>query len=516
MEMDRMRRRILLAIVFTILTAITGCQNKRDVERKADELVFYINVPQTPGQERVMKKANEIIEKEIGVKLRLVMLDSPMYAEKMKLMSIAEEPWDICFVSNENGFYENAQKGMYADLTELLPRLAPETYRRIPETLWKSVTVNDNIYASVNYQQWGAASRNGFRFRSDIAEEVGFDWQSLKGEPTLEVLEETGEFLEEALEKHPDMIGWETSVQKSFFANMPLYWDMEEIGETIIPGWIRYTEPETVINQFETEEFETYCEIMRDWNEKGYIRKDGATLQDISADRKDAKIIAEATTGWPDSIDYPNNIDMCKMSMCTEETAPAVGISNTRTILTAGAGIRAAVAVNVKSDKIEKAVELIELLNTDDELYLLLTEGEEGVDYTYDKNGNIKRIEGKYNLNYNEWQIAQSYSPEFTRTLYAENEDGKMQKESQQIVFEADRKAEISPLRGFVFDPSEVQVEIANCSTIIDEIIPVLSSGSADPDLLLPEFLNRLKAAGVDRIIEEKQAQLDEFYSIKP
>lgn len=513
------KKRIFLGLtVILIGNFMAGC--KSDIETKKEnpeELIFYMNAPQPKEQERIMEKANKIINEEIGVTLKLITVDPKMYAEKMNLLTVSEEAWDICFVSNDGGnqFYKNAQKGVYADLTELLPTLAPETYKRIPESLWKSVTIDNKIYASVNYQQWGAASRNGFRFREDLAEEAQFDWKSLKGKPTLEVLEETGKLIGIVLEQHPEMIGWETTATKSFFADMPLYWDMEEIGEVNSPGWIRYADPDTVINQFETEEFRKYCEIMREWYEKGYIRKDGATVQDFSIDRKQAKIIAECTTGWPDTIDCPHNMDLRKMSMCTKEQAPAVGVSNTRTILTAGAGIKAAVAVNAKSKQVEKAVELIELINTNDELYLLLTNGEEGIDYRYDEKGNVQKVEGKYDLNYNEWQIGQSYSPDFTRVPYDKNENGEKQKESQKVVFEADQTAEISPLMGFVFNPSKVQVEIANCSVVIDEMIPVLSSGSAEPDLLLPEFLKRLNEAGVDRIIEEKQAQLEAFYAAK-
>lgn len=515
---NTIKRGIIFGLIMMLSAGVTtGCLHKAEVEaEKPVELVFYMRTSQSAEQERVMEKVNNIIEEEIGATLKLVMVDQAIYTEKMDLMTISEEPWELCFVSNEGGshFYENAQKGAYANLTELLPRLAPKTYGRIPEGLWKSVTINDKIYASVNYQQWGAASRNGFRFRADLAEETGFDWKSLKGKSTLEVLTATGEFIGAALEKHPDMVGWETTATKSFFADIPLYWDMEEIGETNMPGWIRYTQPKTVINQFETDEFRAYCDIMHDWYEKGYVRKDGATVQDVASDRKAAKVIAESISGWPDSIDCPDNLDMKKMSMCTTDIAPAVGISNTRTILTAGAGMKAAVAVNARSKAIEKAVELIELLNTNDELYVLLTNGEEGIDYEYDENGNVQWIEGKYSLNYNEWQIGQSYSPKFTRALYDRNENGEKQKKAQQIVFDADRTTEVSPLSGFVFDPSNVQVEIANCSVVIDEIIPVLSSGAAEPELLLPQFLNRLKVAGVDRIIEEKQAQLDEFYAL--
>lgn len=498
---------------------LTGCGSSKESKGKDDtvELSFYMMNSPVQDQDRIMEKANEIIEEKIGAHMKLVNVDSATYAEKMNLMINSGDPWDLCFTASWGGinFYENAQKGAYADLTELLPKYAPETYKRIPEGLWDGVKVNDKIYASVNYQQWGAASRSGFRLRKDIADEVGFDWASLKGMPTLDALKEMDDFIGKALELHPEMIGWETSAIKSFYANEPLSWDMEEVGDILTPGWIRYTDPDTVINQFETEEFKAYCDIMRDWYNKGYVRKDGATVQDTSPDRKAAKFIAESTTGWPDSVDFDGNADMAKMSMCTKETAPAVGVSNTRTVIKAGAGPNAAVAVNAQSENIEKAVELIELLNTDDELFMLITQGEEGVDYKYADDGTYSFVDGKYNFNYNEWQLGQSYSPDFTRALYDRNEAGDKQKESQTMVYEADKTAEVSPLTGFVFDATPVKTQIANCSSIIDEMVPALSSGSVDPETTIPEFIDRLKTAGVDDIIKEKQTQLDEWKAAK-
>jgi len=154
-------------------------------------------------------------------------------------------------------------------------------------------------------------------------------------------------------------------------------------------------------------------------------------------------------------------------------------------------------------------VELIELLNTNDELYMLLTQGEEGVDYVYGEDGTFALQEGKYNFNYNEWQIGQSYSPDFTRALYNKNESGDGQKESQRIVYAADKEADVSPVTGFTFDQSSIKTEMANCSAVMTEMIPALSNGSVDPATALPEFLARLKTAGVDKVIAEKQAQFD-------
>ena len=82
---------------------------------------------------------------------------------------------------------------------------------------------------------------------------------------------------------------------------------------------------------------------------------------------------------------------------------------------------------------------------------------------------------------------------------------------SQSIVFEADKEADVSPLTGFVFDQSPVKTQIANCTSIINEMVPALSSGSVDPEKAVPQFLERLEGAGANDIIEEKQKQLDEW-----
>lgn len=202
------------------------------------ELSFYMSNSPVVDQDRIMTKANEIIEKEIGAHLNLIMVDGSQYQEKMNLMINTGDAWDLCFAANWLDFYNQAAKGAYADLTELLPTLAPETYSRIPEGLWKDVTVNGKIVASVNYQQWGVAARKGFKFRSDLAEEVGFDWQAVKGKSTLEALNMTGEFIGKALEKHPDMIGWETAEGGSLWKSDALYWDMEAVGDSQLPGCI--------------------------------------------------------------------------------------------------------------------------------------------------------------------------------------------------------------------------------------------------------------------------------------
>lgn len=141
--------------------------------------------------------------------------------------------------------------------------------------------------------------------------------------------------------------------------------------------------------------------------------------------------------------------------------------------------------------------------------YKLITQGEEGVDYKYDNNGNVVRVNGKYNFNDNEWQLGQSYSTEFTRILFSKNEIGEFQKKSLQLCYDAAKTTPASPVAGFVFDPTPVKTELINCFDVYNEMMPSLANGCLDISTAIPEFQKKLKDAGADKIILEKQAQYD-------
>ncbi len=492
-------------------------------------LTFYMTCGSRPDADRIMEKANAIIEEAIGAHLEIIDAD----AEKINLMISSGEEFDLCFMANWGGynFFENAATGAFVDMAPLFEEYAPQTYARIPEGLWDGVSIGDAIYGSVNYQQWGVAARKGFSLRMDIAEEVGYDWQKLKGMAANDVLRDLMNYFEPALALYPEMIGWETSATYNLFANDPLYYDMEPVGDTLQPGWVRYEDPYTVINQFATEEFAEFCEIMREYNQKGYVRADAATVQDTSPDRTSCRMLAGVEYSWPDAIDYPPTgveeltvagytaagYSLPAMSMTQAGEAPKASVSTTRTVIPAAAGPTACVAISTTSEHPEKAMQLIELLNTNDELFNLIQWGEEGTDFYYDDAGNFVMVEGKYTFNYCEWMLGQSYNPDFTRSDFGRqlNQSQIDTADKQRIIFQADQEATPSPVSGFTFDPEPVKTELANCAAVITEMVPVLGAGAADPAEYLPLFLQRLEDAGVDAIIAEKQAQLDAWLALR-
>lgn len=66
-----------------------------------------------------------------------------------------------------------------------------------------------------------------------------------------------------------------------------------------------------------------------------------------------------------------------------------------------------------------------------------------------------------------------------------------------------------APLLGFNFDTSKVTNEIAAVQNVKEEFWAPLMTGSVDSEEYLTKANEKLKAAGLDKIIAEAQSQID-------
>ena len=66
-----------------------------------------------------------------------------------------------------------------------------------------------------------------------------------------------------------------------------------------------------------------------------------------------------------------------------------------------------------------------------------------------------------------------------------------------------------SQAKGFVWDSTSVINEIVACTTVRDKYKKGLETGAVDPDTVWEQMKAEFEEAGVQKIIEEKQRQLD-------
>ena len=64
---------------------------------------------------------------------------------------------------------------------------------------------------------------------------------------------------------------------------------------------------------------------------------------------------------------------------------------------------------------------------------------------------------------------------------------------------------------GYCLNRDSISTEFSTVTSVITQYIPSINCGTADPETNLAEFQKALKDAGIDKIIEENQRQLDEW-----
>ena len=72
--------------------------------------------------------------------------------------------------------------------------------------------------------------------------------------------------------------------------------------------------------------------------------------------------------------------------------------------------------------------------------------------------------------------------------------------------------AAASTALGFAFDNSRVVNEISACNNVLAKYAVSIEIGCVDVDAELPKFQQELKDAGIEKIIAEKQRQIDAWY----
>ncbi len=448
------------------------------------ELTWYY--PGTPQKdvELIEEAMNKITKEKINAAIKLVTIDWASYTQKMNVMQAGGEEYDLAFVAPWVGnFYQGVAKGAYLPLDELLEQYAPTLKKTIPEKIWDAAKVGGQIYGAINWQI--VAAQVGFEVRKDLAEKYNLDLDSIQSVADLEP------FLTQVSQG-------ETNSPYIFVPGAAIG-GFDNIGDDGSPGVVRMDDASlTVLNQFESEEYKQFVELMRSWYTKGLIRKDQATLKFSNEILKSGS--------FSGVISYP-----IKPGVEVEDQAkwgqPVLAKSLTKALITTNKANATMTAISKTSKNPERAMMFLELINTNKELYNIICHGIEGVHYTKVSDNLIARSPD--NTGYNpltDWMFGNQFNGYYTDS-------------SQVGAWEASEEmnlgADVSPTLGFSFDPESVKTELAQLNSVVTQYALALESGSVDPATILPEFISKLKEAGSDKVIAEKQKQLDAWIAGK-
>ena len=250
-----------------------------------------------------------------------------------------------------------------------------------------------------------------------------------------------------------------------------------------------------VVDLFETDEYKEMCEVMSDWYQKGYTSKDIQTQTD-SFSTLTSQDAAFSTYGAVDETTAYN---------VSSETGKEIGVIYLAEPF-AKTYTNASYAIMANSQHPEAAMRFLNMMYTDSRILNLMSWGIEGVHYKVLEDGTLDYVDGTdvSSCTYHD-QLGACANSTLRALWCTQNPD------LYELTEDGNKNAEKSVAMGFVFDSSNVINEVTQVDNVLSKYRNGIESGAMDADATLPKFIEELKNAGIDKVIEEKQNQLDNW-----
>ncbi|MFD0671469.1 ABC transporter substrate-binding protein [Cohnella sp. GCM10027633] len=466
---------------------------------KAPELPPYKITMFVPGAgaPQDIKLVNEAISAHLKDKLNLsfelTVIEWASWQEKMNLKFASSEAFDLIWTVAWDGFTTKIKQKAIIDMTDLIDQFAPDAKQIINPALLEGAKYNGRNYSlPVNKEM---ASQRGILLRKDLVEKHGIDIAAIK---TFEDLEPIYEKIKAA---EPGVTPLYID-KGSNLPNMASVGDFDTVGGGK-DGIVRGTSDYKVVSMVQSPQYRKWIDLARKWYLAGYVNKDAATTQDMGGALKAGKAFSV--------FDYLKPGKDAEVSTATG--FDWVQVPLTKPIIATGDTTGSMMSISRTSKDPERVMQFLNLLYTDKELVNLLAFGIEGKHYAKvaGKDNVIDFPEGVtaqssgYNLN-----SAYMFGNQFLDYLWA-NEDPKKWDNFKTF----NDSAESSLVLGFNFDPEAVKNESAALANVAKEYDPGLVTGTLDPEEIMPKYIDKLRASGSEKVIAEKQKQLDAWRAAK-
>ncbi len=488
-------RVVLLSLVLFVALSVAWVSAAGQQQRTGTQpvqLVHYVfNAGDVSDRPSVYSLVNERLSEQIGATVDYVDIPGAEYDQRMQVVINSGERYDVTFTSSwRNNYYVNVGRGAFADLTDLLPRLAPTIWNTQADYI-DATRIRGRIHAVLNEQIFARSRMTVLPY--EYTDRAGID----PDEYSARALSGTEDLYDLDLElrrRYSEVTG----PNAVYVALGPdIAWDKHFIVPVIdgrVPGAI-YGEDDSlrVVNQFETPAFLELLEYTNKLMELDLLRntdlvRDPEGFRRYRAAGEIIQPIAAGGTFKPggqeeEAIRWEYLYYQVQMTPAT---------------LTTGGIIATMLAVNSQSRNIEKAVEYLEAVFSDDSIYMLFHFGQEGKHYVIE-DGFLRPIGGTGYSRGVTWSMGSQF-----QQVPSVGQPADVWEQTREL----NASARKSPDLGFSFDPTNVTAEIGQCRSVFDEYMPGLMDGTR-PLADYREMLAKYEAAGSARIMAELQRQLD-------
>lgn len=438
-----------------------------------------------PDLALVQEEMSKITKAKINATVKILPISIGAWTQQMNLMSSSGEKLDLLFQFGQ-GYSASMATGKIIPLDGLLDQYGAGIKEAIAPEYLASTKLEGETYAVPVYKDYTTGT-NSILMDKALVDKHKIDVASIKG------LDDLDQVFKTIKENEPGIVPFAVGLS----VPSDKYGDYDKLGDRygVLPGFDNGLKVENV---FESKEYEDYLNKMHSWFKAGYINKDAATSQVSGMEM----VKAGKAFAYFDGLKVGGR-EVQSAAAGKELIAVPISSNTYATTSDATAGLW---AISNNSKNPERTMMFLDLMYSDKDLTNLFLWGIEGKHYVKVSDTVIDYPEGVeattvgYSLQ--TWMVP-NQSIGYIRTTDLPN--------VWELTAEANQKAIKSKALGFAFNSEPVKNEITALNNVIEQYRKALESGTFDPADKLPELREKLKSSGIDKVIAEKQKQLDEW-----
>ena len=502
-----MRKFIALLLALVMVCSLTAVASAQALEPVTLKIWFHGSNVTPDASETVLKEVNAYLAEKLNVTLEVIWGTWGDFDTATVTALTGGDDVDMYFTCNwsANEYNKFARDGYWVKLDDLLASCAPELLETIPQGIWDCAVTGGydgmGIYAVPGLKD--TATQNCWDVNGTLLAELGYDVDAVCAAGLDYYPDEFAEMLQKAKDAkgrdfYPLLI--EPAVLERMVTHSSIVTG-DIAGANVLSYYYDAEHPSadigsTIVNKFATDEFAKFAAKTYEYAQKGFISPSCQSTATANDYRTATQSSGEYLFGTQ-SYAFGYELDASAARGIDVRMVP-----ETAAYMDCTSGQGAMIAISATSKNPERALMFLNLLNTDAKLMTMLNYGTEGFTYTTNEDGTITFTDAR--STYSPWTNGMGN----VRILPPTEAQGADYWDRFAAYYDA---AEALPYGGFIFDSSELETESAAIANVWAEYAFNLMSGAVNPETVLPEFLNKLEAAGISDFVAAAQAQLEAY-----
>lgn len=470
-----------IEITETPVRNLDGTASSVDTSEAVNLIWYQWGDPHT-DDDMVYEKLNEMSKNAINTTVDYKFADDT----KAGLIISTDEYYDIIFsCSWQANYVNNANKGVFANLDDVLPTAAPTLWNFIPEKAWNGTQVNGSIYCVPVYKDTAAAQM--WNMDATLLVDAGVT------DAELDALNGTLKSVTPILQKIKDNTDIEGVEAPWMHAGSTIGRNFDYVNRAAGGIGIKFENTDGHLTSLlATDEALANVTEYKYWLDNGLCNKDAMTCE---APPWSPVSIGQ---GWPNCEAFWKNATHGEVTI--REYLPPIYATDFV--------LGSCHAISVNSKYVDRAVLFLQWINCDFDARNTFVYGIEGTHYNLTDEGTVEVTERGTNK-YRPAMFSQA-------TFFTTIPEAPKPLNSWDGLLQACLEAKATPLLGFTPNNELVENELAQLNTTYKQYERALNCGAvADPAAELARVLDEMNATGLQDVIDIYQEQVDEFLAAK-